>query len=114
MQFCHSRTAARRATNRFNDRKDSQNKRLAALRLDVLTFDTATAYTLHNVLAKEDKHEEQRRADNCDGCHLLRIVDVAYCRIDGESVAQTIGYEFVRRVVGDKQGPHVEIGRAHV
>ena len=76
-----------------------------------LTFDTAAADTRHDVLAQENKHEEQRERYHRDRCHLHGIIRFTGGAVEG--VAQTVGNQLVRIVIRHQTRPDVGVPCAH-
>ena len=76
-----------------------------------LTFDTASAYALHNILSKENKYKEQGKRNECDCRHLTGVVSVTRNVVKG--VSKSVCYKSVRFIICYKTGPHIGVPSAH-
>ena len=78
-----------------------------------LALDTASRYTLHNILTKENKYQEQRNRYHRYGSHLNGIVYEVCLPLNAErGVTQSVCDKLMRGFC-NKVWPDIRVPRAH-
>ena len=84
-----------------------ENKRIR------LAFDAGSADTTHDVFAEDDEEKEQRNRDKDGSSHLIAIAGDSRIGICEGRASQTIGYQAIAWVIGDKVRPDIGVPGSH-
>ena len=84
-----------------------ENKRIR------LAFDTGSSDTAHDVFAEDDEEKEQRNRDKDGSSHLVAITGDTRIGICEGRASQTIGYQAIAWVIGDKVRPDIGVPGSH-
>ena len=78
-----------------------------------LAFDTGSSDTAHDVFAEDDEEKEQRNGDKDGSSHLIAIAGDTRIGICEGRTSQTIGYQAIAWVIGDKVRPDIGVPGSH-